>query len=442
AQAIDAEIPVQVHMLLRSEKLIAEQKLRDYVLYKLEEPQAPQSEYEITRLLESKHFSVGAPGTIWVGLNSPHDGCSTTKLLIDATEVASTETEISKGINRITLRFATERLTVGDHQLQLEISGKNLAYSERMNISVYNLNKISEMKNSINKLKEREARTMEIAESIVTLEYLLEESMCELKKLKPYSSFGKIQDSFDRILEGISKAESNNSLFVKGEPTRMALRSRQDSSLQPYSLYIPNTFRPGFGGLVVLLHGSGTNDTSMLAKPSRLAWFEKTGMIAVAPFARGESHYYLPKEATEEIVELTEKMMKMFSIPKEKTVLAGFSMGGFGVLNTYFHKPDLYENLMVISGCFDLKPFIAEPDWSTDEALQKLATTNLIIFHGGADLNMPYEQQKPIHEKLKRLNPHIEIVIAKGVGHQDASEWEEKIVEYLSKVVAPASGFP
>lgn len=68
--------------------------------------------------------------------------------------------------------------------------------------------------------------------------------------------------------------------------------------------------------------------------------------------------------------------------------------------------------------------------------LQKLATANLIIFHGDADRNMSYEQQKPIYDKLKRLNPNIEIVIAKGAGHQFASEWEEKIVEYLSKVAA------
>jgi predicted esterase len=109
-------------------------------------------------------------------------------------------------------------------------------------------------------------------------------------------------------------------------------------------------------------------------------------------------------------------------------------MGGFGVVNTYFYKPDLYRNLMVFSGAFDLKPFVAQPDWSTDEALQKLATTNLIIFHGDADLNMPYKQQKFIHQKLKKLNPKVEIVIAEGAGHEVAPEWEKKAMEYLDKI--------
>jgi predicted esterase len=355
-----------------------------------------------------------------------------TRLLIDDCEVASTETATSRGINRSNLEFSTESLGVGQHQLRLNVLGKSLSYSEEMRISTYDLNQFSEMKASIDRLKELKASAMEIAESIATLEYLLETSMRELKRLKPYLSFDGIQNTLDRIQDGISRVEANESLFAKGKPTRMGLRSVQDHSLQPYSLYIPKTFRQGSGGLVVLLHGSGSNDAKMLAKSSVLEWLEETGIIAVAPFARGESHFYLPKEALGEIAEVTEKMMKMFSIPKEKVVLAGFSMGGFGVINTYFFRPNLYRNLMVISGKFKL--YAPGPDWSTDAALKKLATTNLIIFHGDADLNVPYKEQKPIHNRLKQLNPNVEIVIAKGVGHQEAPEWKEKIVEYLNKV--------
>jgi predicted esterase len=290
------------------------------------------------------------------------------------------------------------------------------------------------MEKQIEKLKGRKAPNMEMVESTTTLEYLQESARQDLRSLKPYSSFSELQSRLDRITDGISKVQSDRSLFVRAEAIRMGLRSRQDGTLQPYSLYIPETFKTGQGGLIVLLHGSGTNDTTMVGESSHFVFFERTGMIIAAPFARGESHYYLPKEAMEEIVELTEKMMKMFSVPKEKVVLAGFSMGGFGVVNTYFYRPDLYRNLMVLSGAFDLKPFVAQPDWSTDEALRKLATTNLIIFHGDADLNMPYEQQKSIHEKLKKLNPNVEIVIAEGVGHEVAPEWEKKAMEYLDRI--------
>jgi predicted esterase len=434
AQAIEAEIPVQMHMLLQSEKLIAEQQHRDYLLYELQESQQPQSEFEITHLLENRNLPLGALGKIWLGLNSPDSGHSTIRLLIDGTETANMEASISKGINRIDLQFTNGLINVGEHQLQLEITGKNLAFSEKISFSVYDLNRISEMKKQVERLKGREAPNMEMVESIATLEYLLESAHQDLGRLKTYSSFSELQSRLDRITDGIYKVESNKSLFVRAKAIRMGLRSRQDNTLQPYSLYIPETFKTGQGGLIILLHGSGTNDTAMVGKSSRLAFFERTGMIIAAPFARGESHYYLPKEAMEEIVELTEKMMKMFSIPKEKVVLAGFSMGGFGVVNTYFYKPDLFRNLMVFSGAFDLKPYVAQPDWSTDEALRKLATTHLIIFHGDADLNMPYEQQKSIHEKLKKMNSNVEIVIAEGAGHEVAPEWEKKVMEYLDRI--------
>jgi predicted esterase len=434
AQAINAEISVQMHMLLRSEKLIAEQQLRDYLLYELQEPQQPHSEFEITHLLENRNLPLRAPGKIRVGLNSPDSDHLTIRLLINGNETASMETDISKGINRTDLQFATGLIKAGEHQLQLEITGKNLAFSEKTSFSVYDLDRISEMKKQVERLKEREAPNMELAESTVTLEYLLESANKDLGRLKPYSSFSELQSRLDSITDGIFKVESNKSLFVRGKAIRMGLRSRQDNTLQPYSLYIPEAFKTSQDGLIILLHGSGTNDTSMVGKSSRLAFFERTGMTIAAPLARGESHYYLPKEAMEEIVELTEKMMKMFSVPIEKIVLAGFSMGGFGVVNTYFYKPDLYRNLMVFSGAFDLKPFVAQPDWSTDDALRKLATTNLIIFHGDADLNMPYEQQKSIHEKLEKMNPNVEIVIAKGAGHEVAPEWERKAMEYLDKI--------
>lgn len=65
--------------------------------------------------------------------------------------------------------------------------------------------------------------------------------------------------------------------------------------------------------------------------------------------------------------------------------------------------------------------------------MQKLATANLIIFHGDADRNMSYEQQKPIHDKLKRLNPNIEIVIAKGAGHQSHQSGKRKLWSILAK---------
>lgn len=50
---------------------------------------------------------------------------------------------------------------------------------------------------------------------------------------------------------------------------------------------------------------------------------------------------------------------------------------------------------------------------------------------------MPYDKQKPILDKLRNLNPHLEIVVTEGVGHEIAPEWERKAVMYLDKIANP-----
>jgi predicted esterase len=215
----------------------------------------------------------------------------------------------------------------------------------------------------------------------------------------------------------------------------MGLRSEQDESLQPYSVYIPPTFEEGSSGLIIRLHGSGTNDERALKNVSPLEKFDSTKMMVVAPFARGESHHYLPEESILDIIEVTEKMMELFSISKENTVLGGFSMGGLGVLGAFFEKPDLFHNLMMISaGMKAYDEMKVVKDYTEEDFLKKLARTNLIIFHGADDQNVSYVDLKPVYERLLELNPEIEIHIAEGFGHQQPPEWEESMMKFFKRV--------
>jgi len=159
----------------------------------------------------------------------------------------------------------------------------------------------------------------------------------------------------------------------------------------------------------------------------------------VAPFARGESHQYVPEESLLDIIEVTERLMEVFSIPKEKIVLGGFSMGGTGVLGAYFKRPDLYPNLMIISGEMKAREFRENriellKDYTTEDCLKQLARANLIIFHGADDVNVNYEELKPVHKRLRELNPDIEIHIAEGFGHQQPPDWEEKMIKFFERV--------
>ena len=237
----------------------------------------------------------------------------------------------------------------------------------------------------------------------------------------------------------MQKVESGESLFVRGETLRFGMRSELDGTLQPYSLYIPPTFEEGRSGLFVMLHGSGTNDERFLKGLSPLSKYDKTKMMVVAPFARGESHMFIPEESLLDIIEVTEKLMKVFSVPQEKIVLGGFSMGGTGVLGAYFKRPDLYQNLMIISGDMKAREIRDEKmelvkDYTTEDYLKQLSKANLIIFHGADDVNVNYAELKPVHERLLELSPDVEIHIAEGFGHQHSPEWEEMMMSYLERV--------
>jgi predicted esterase len=434
-QPIEAEYPCQYYSLIPGWKTMAEQELRDYVVYELEEPETPSSGLEIEFSLGSKHYRQGVPGVVRLAVNSScTDGIDVT-IGLGKRELVAKNFDLSEGLNTFSVEFDTGLLDTGRTQLELNLSTSEVQYSHQLELLIIDNERISKIREKVSRLSQEGSDEMMRRESLVTLEWLLESLYSELDSLKPHQEPQQIENLITRLDEGLRRVESGESLFIKGERLRLGLRSKQDSTLQPYSLYIPPTFEEGKSGLIVLLHGSATDDERTLEKAEPLEKYDKTRMIIVAPLARGESHYYLPDEAIQEIVEITEKMIEMFSVPKKKVVLVGFSMGGFGVLNTFFHRPDLYRNLVLLSGSMKAyEEMEVVKDFTTEESLRQLAKTNLIIFHGSEDLNVRYKELKPVHERLKELNPDIEIHVAEGVGHRQPPEWQEKMIEIFERI--------
>ena len=68
----------------------------------------------------------------------------------------------------------------------------------------------------------------------------------------------------------------------------------------------------------------GLNELATIVKQIEIC-IRETKMIIISPLARGESHHYLPEESIQEIIEVTDKMIELFSRPKEKIVLGGYS---------------------------------------------------------------------------------------------------------------------
>ena len=434
-QPIEAKHPVQDYSLIPGWKIMSEQELRDYVVYELEKPQPPSSGFEIEYKLGNKHYSQGTPGLIRLGVNSSSVDKIDVSIEAEGNVLASKKFRLSKGLNEFSLEFDTSLLNAGRIQLKLILGTSSSQSSHDLELLIINDEKISEMRKKVSMLSEESTYDLKMSESLVTIDWLLESLDEELASLKPHQSPLKVEELIARLERDLRTVESGESLFVMGRQLRLGLQSKQDATLQPYSLYIPPTYEEAISGLIVLLHGSGTNDEQSLRRAGPPEKFDKTRMILVAPLARGVSHYYLPEVSIQEIIEITEKMLEIFSIPQEKVVLVGFSMGGFGVLNTFFHRPDFFRNLVLISGSMKAyEEMEVVKDFTTEESLRELAKTNLIIFHGAEDLNVNYAELKPVHDQLLKLNPEIEIHIAEGVGHQQSPDWEEKMMQFFERI--------
>ena len=434
-QPIKAQHPVQYYSLIPGWKIMSEGDLRDYVVYELEEPRPPSKGFEMECSTDSKHYSRDMPITIRLAVNA------STEMELDATITIHNDMSpvkklvLSQGLNVREFKINPEGLQPGRIPLRLNIADESVD----MEILIINPERISKIEKKVTKLSKQSKEDLQIKESLVTIEWMLELLESKLRSLKPHQAPWHVQDLIDRLEKSMQKVESGESLFVRGEMLRFGIRSELDGTLQPYSLYIPPTFEEGRSGLFVMLHGSGTNDERFLKGLSPLSKYDKTKMMVVAPFARGESHMFIPEESLLDIIEVTEKLMKVFSVPQEKIVLGGFSMGGTGVLGAYFKRPDLYQNLMIISGDMKAREIRDEKmelvkDYTTEDYLKQLSKANLIIFHGADDVNVNYAELKPVHERLLELNPDVQIHIAEEFGHQQSPEWEEMMMSYLERV--------
>ena len=434
-QPIKAKHPVQYYSLIPGWKIMSELDLRDYVAYDLEEPRPPEKELEVECSLDSKYHEKGEPITIHLGVNAPDDMTLDASVVLGGETTVERELVLSQGMNTLQLTFNPESHYIGRIPITLNLSGQ----SYDMEALIVDSEKISLIGERVAELSKKKTEDLKLKGSLVTIEWMLELLESKLQSLKPHQVPWHIQELIDRLENGMQQVESGESLFVRGEALRMGMRSQIDGTLQPYSLYIPPTFEEGTSGLTVMLHGSGTNDERFLKGLKSFSMYDKAKMMAVAPFARGESHMYVPEDSLLDIIEVTEKLIEVFSIPHEKTVLGGFSMGGTGVLGAYLKRPDLYQNLMIISGDMKAREMRENAievvkDYTTEESLKQLAKANLIIFHGADDVNVNYQELKPIHERLLELNPDIEIHIAEGFGHQMTPDWEEKMMKFLERV--------
>jgi dipeptidyl aminopeptidase/acylaminoacyl peptidase len=216
----------------------------------------------------------------------------------------------------------------------------------------------------------------------------------------------------------------------------MAYRSELDDTLQPYVVFLPEDFDPTSKyPLLVFLHGSASTERTIIGWQGI-----PEGFIALGPKGRGPSNWFSWDNAQTDVAEAIRAVQANFPIDKGRILLAGFSMGGYGVYRTFYETPDTYRAIAVFSGIprvrFGAPEGKALIDFNEEKNLEPFDGVPAFIFHGKRDLNVPFGETEQFISKLERAGAQVEFHTEDETGHESPNEetmaafhrWVERVI--------------
>lgn len=255
--------------------------------------------------------------------------------------------------------------------------------------------------------------------SAATLAFRLQEARQTMDTIKGYDTAAGLRLSLAQtgaIMDAAARGE--DVIARRAGVIRRAYLSEVDGTLQPYSMWVPKTLDPSKKvPLMVFLHGSGEDDRSVFrGGPGRVP----EGFIGLAPSGRGTSNCYSADHAQDDIRESMQDVLANYPADADRVILAGFSMGGYGVYRTYAENPGAYRAIAVFSGDPGLATRYLGPgqmDFLASGALKAFKGVHVFIFHGGKDRNCPVEKTRLLVRKLREAGARVEYHEEPDKGH-------------------------
>lgn len=252
--------------------------------------------------------------------------------------------------------------------------------------------------------------------SLTTLRFELAEVGHAIRRLRLQDVATSVRLSLERLRDEVRAAEAGeDAVTARRGILRRAFRSAVDGTLQPYSVRLPAGYQAGRRyPLFVYLHGSGEDDRNQVGRD----WFPADAVV-LAPRGRGTSNFYTADHAQDDIREAIEDVAANYSVDTTRVVLAGFSMGGYGVYRTYKEDPARYRALAIFSGIPRVPGSGADaPDFLATEDLAPFRSVPVFVFHGGKDRNCPIEQTRALVARLKDAGVRLSFQYEEDKGHE------------------------
>ncbi|TFV61471.1 peptidase [Mycobacterium sp. PS03-16] len=122
--------------------------------------------------------------------------------------------------------------------------------------------------------------------------------------------------------------------------------------VQPYSVCLPATYAPGRRlPLTLMLHSLALGQNQYAAfDPKLLAEIcDGRDSVVVTPLARGPACWYFD-EGELDVWEVFARAVEAFDVDPNRTVIAGYSMGGYGTYKLGLTYPEVFAQAVVLAG--------------------------------------------------------------------------------------------
>ena len=187
-----------------------------------------------------------------------------------------------------------------------------------------------------------------------------------------------------------------------------AYRSAVDNSLQPYRLFIPESYDGAKATpLVVALHGMGGDENSFFDSYSNGLMkreAERKGFLVVCPKGRDTASMYLDS-AEKDVLDVMADVQRTYRVDATRIYLMGHSMGGYGTWSIAMNHPDIFAALGPISG------------GGSAAGMAKIRHIAAYVVHGDDDRTVNVSESRKMVEAGKKAGAAITYVEVPGGSH-------------------------
>lgn len=334
---------------------------------------------------------------------------------------AETTLGLQPGLNGGSFPLEIGDLSSGSYGLRVtfeDAGGKQVSeYTD--DVFILNRAEFEEAKNTIAAFSAQEALRASLPNLEIRFEWLE-----QFYQRPNYEDISPLNGWWDDVLCLTSRLEQGEpAVFGSNVIKRYAHRSAIDDTLQPYSVYLPETFGAGTDyPLIVVLHGSGVDEQQFFAGVVQLGG--ALGYPLIAPKARGLSDYYRGSSG-EDVFECIEHFISLYpNIRRDRIFLMGFSMGGYGTWHLGILRPDYFRGLIVLSG-------VVGPDVLGE--IDAIREQNIFVIHGARDPAVPVADARAVVAKLEALQANVVYIEVPEGGHGDFKD-NEALMQLLAWV--------